>query len=318
MFRVATSSGVTPGKTYEIQVPPGEYSLCVGQRGTDTGGVLAGPFNVSVRDRDLTLDINASQSIFSAPGVVSAQGAVRPADRPGASAAEVAQAASGVSLIGRALTSAPRPTPAGVSTAYLVAPESRGSPARLIATARVMPQSPTESAFEFWYVPPGRYELLVTLGGPPTGPGGPGRGGNPWAAFGRKSVDLLQDLKDVEITPGSAVDVAGFVILDGRPASPSGLRITLQPDPIAATISGFPAMVSQLQPSFNADGTFVIRGVMEGRYGIAVTPAQAAISVTDIRQGGTSIRDAGLRVGLVPTPGVEIVLTSTAAAPGGR
>jgi hypothetical protein len=57
---------------------------------------------------------------------------------------------------------------------------------------------------------------------------------------------------------------------------------------------------------------------MEGRYGIAVTPAQAAISVTDIRQGGTSIRDAGLRVGLVPTPGVEIVLTSTAAAPGGR
>jgi hypothetical protein len=267
---------------------------------------VAGPFGVIVSDKDLTLDINLSQSVFSAPGVVSARGAIRPADRPGATPAEIDRAKTGVNLSGRVVVSVPAASTAISASAYLISRETTGSPARQIATTSVLLQAPTDGAFEFWYVPPGSYDLLVGLGGI-----------NQWIAFGRTAVDLRQDLHNVVVTLGPGVDVTGFVTLDGRPASPSGLQISVQTDPSTAAVMGVPAQVSRLQPVLAADGTFVIRGVFEGTYRIAVTPAQTTISVADIRQGGTSVRASGMRVSSSPTPPIEIVLSSTASAPAG-
>jgi hypothetical protein len=129
--------------------------------------------------------------------------------------------------------------------------------------------------------------------------------------LGRTSVDLRQDLHNVVVTLSPGVDVTGFVTLDGRPASPSGLRISLKPDPAAAAVTRFPAQVSRLLPAIAADGTFVIRGVFEGSYSIDVTSAQTNISVVEIRLGGVAIRGAGLRVGSLPASKIEIVLSSS-------
>jgi hypothetical protein len=138
------------------------------------------------------------------------------------------------------------------------------------------------------------------------------------AALGRTSIDLRKDAHDVTVTVRAGFDVTGFVTLDGRPGAPAGLRISLQPDASAATVTGLPAQVSRLASEMAPDGTFVIHGVLEGTYSVVVGPAQPEVSVADIRQGGASVRATGLRVGPSPMPQTEIVLNSAAAGPGGR
>ena len=128
-------------------------------------------------------------------------------------------------------------------------------------------------------------------------------------ASGRIPVEVRdRDVEGIVVPVDPGLELRGRIRIAGDASSvkTDGLRVTLRPlDNIPVPI---PARVGP-QP-VDASGTFVIRGVPEALYTLAVTPLPAGAYVADIRQNGASIFDSGIVAGKESPPEIEVIVNA--------
>jgi hypothetical protein len=187
-----------------------------------------------------------------------------------------------------------------------------------------------DGTFKIADVLPGQYDVIARLPAS-TGWGpqnGPERATNPWA-FGRAVVDVNgSNVDGVAIVVHQGVDVTGRVTVDGNPA-PANLRINLQPDDDSATYNNFFETIGNYQPVIDQNGAFTFPLIPEARYrfqftvggpatgrgpvpSAAVTPVALGPSayVADVQQGGISVYDSGLMLGVDAIAPIEVMVRS--------
>jgi hypothetical protein len=169
-------------------------------------------------------------------------------------------------------------------------------------------EAPGDGRFEI-AVPPGAYDLFVTL--PDIkgwGSGPPGVALTP-VAFGRTSIEVLEDVNELTVTVHPGVDLKGRVTIDGQPASgANAFQIALQPDASAATIPAFQS-IERFRPAIGADGSFLFPALPEANYDVQVLTAVASsIQLTDILLDGKSVLNTGIAIGSTQPGLLEIVL----------
>jgi hypothetical protein len=168
--------------------------------------------------------------------------------------------------------------------------------------------NPTTGSFELRDILPGSYELFARIQDPR---GTPGANGLTPMAWGRASFDVRdRNVEGVSITVHPSIDVRGKVTLDGKaPASANALRVGLQADGPSLRIANYTAVAGRQQTPA-ADGAFTVPAVAEGAYRFLWSGLPADSYVSDVRQGGTSIYDAGLYVTDKSPEPIEIVMRS--------
>jgi hypothetical protein len=194
-------------------------------------------------------------------------------------------------------------------------------------------QNRTSGQFELRGVPPGSYDLLVTA------PDGQGR---PFPS--RTPIDVgSQDLDNVTVTIRPGVPVKAQIVFDGKlipapppqaapvpqagtiivnggtttvfnaspPQSPPTMRLQLRSKESYA--SPFDSAVSSNITS-DPSGAFVFPSVPEALYTFQVSGIPANAYVADIREGGVSIYDSGLKVTDQPPAPIEVIVNSNGPA----
>lgn len=170
--------------------------------------------------------------------------------------------------------------------------------------------------FQLSNVLPGVYDLYARV--PNTLPDG--SAGDPPYFLGRTSFTAgSENLHGVSVLLHPPVDVKGYVRVDGNAsAALDGARVSLRPSDSAR----LPAVSSSpRQIAVRADGTFTIPSVPEGDYRFwflvpsigdssggqrGVSPPRAYIE--DIREGGLSVFDNGIHIGVEAPRLIEIVV----------
>jgi Carboxypeptidase regulatory-like domain len=168
----------------------------------------------------------------------------------------------------------------------------------------------TPGAFEVPSVLPGNYDLFASMGNPLGSPG-PGGGVQAW---GRAKVQVLDhDVENVRITIRPSVDVSGIVKIDGKLASEGGtLKIGLSPTGAASSLANYRGILDRTQsPDSNGKVTIPLAAV--GNYQVFIQGADN-LSITDVRQGNTSILASGIDVGNAPPASFELLLSSDGGA----
>jgi len=163
----------------------------------------------------------------------------------------------------------------------------------------------TPGAFEVPSVLPGNYDLFASMGNPLGSPG-PGGGVQAW---GRAKVQVLDhDVENVRITIRPSVDVSGIVKIDGKLASEGGtLKIGLSPTGAASSLANYRGILDRTQsPDSNGKVTIPLAAV--GNYQVFIQGADN-LSITDVRQGNTSILASGIDVGNAPPASFELLLS---------
>ena len=166
--------------------------------------------------------------------------------------------------------------------------------------------APSTGSFEIRDILPGSYDLFARIQHPGGTPGG-------LAAFawGRTPIEVgNRNVEGVTISVHASMDVRGKVTVDGNaPAAGNSLRVGLQPDGTSARIPNYQA-ISGRQQTPAADGSFAVTAVAEGAYRFTVNGGPADSYVADVRQGATSIYDAGLYVTDKSPDAVEVIVHS--------
>jgi len=150
-----------------------------------------------------------------------------------------------------------------------------------------------DGEFVFTHVPPGTY----TLGVPHQGFDGPKTG-------------ELSAAQQIEVGSTDVRDLA----LDARPLEPMELTgkvvfpANLMPGPVTVVLS--PSSRSRITATSQSDGSFVLKGVFPGQYGIWVDNGRAA----SIRLSGREVMESGFELGTrVPGP-LEITMSEPGTA----
>ena len=160
---------------------------------------------------------------------------------------------------------------------------------------------------------------------------------NPATLWAAEAIDVNgQDLGPLELELREGLTVTGTVIAEGGAVPPdaAAIRITVSRP---STGDRATAMVSSaMSASAGApkeDGTFTVRGLMPGRYQLAVSgkpmrlnamipgvaPAQRGWVVKSIQWRGQDLADSGIELQAdVPVTGVVVTLTNRPAELGGR
>jgi carboxypeptidase family protein len=168
----------------------------------------------------------------------------------------------------------------------------------------------TPGAFEVPSVLPGNYDLFASMGNPLGSPG-PGGGIQAW---GRAKVQVLDhDVENVRITIHPSVDVAGVVKIDGKPASEVGtLKVGLSPTGTASSLANYRGILDRTQTP-DSNGKVTIPLAAEGNYQVFIQGADT-LSITDVRQGNTSILASGIDVRNAPPASFELLLSADGGA----
>jgi hypothetical protein len=121
-------------------------------------------------------------------------------------------------------------------------------------------------------IPPGAYDLYASLPDNtaygPQAPPGPGVAGR---SFGRVAIDVGDtDVTDVTVAVHRGIDVAGRLVVDGRPVSFPNAHIVLAPDDSATRINIY-QQVGRSEAVIGPDGSFQIPAVPEAAYRVQVT-----------------------------------------------
>jgi hypothetical protein len=194
-----------------------------------------------------------------------------------------------------------------------------------IATERNLRSAATVAAdgtFQIQGVTPGSYDLYATLNNA-TFDAAAAAAGAPNAYFGRTAVDVgSQNVQGVTVAIVPGVELKAYATVDGSAAAASGIvRLVLQSDDSARRI---PTYARGSQVLAGADGSFTIPHVNEGLYRVQVNPMVApqgrgrgqrgGVYVEDIREGGTSVHDNGLRIGKEAPRPVEIIIKTNSGS----
>lgn len=134
-------------------------------------------------------------------------------------------------------------------------------------------------------------------------------------AWGRTTFDVRdRAVEGLTVTVHPSVDVKGKVTLDGKAPTPtSALRVGLQADGPSLRMANYNTVAGRQQAPA-ADGTFTVPAVPEGAYRFLWSGLPADSYVADVRQGGTSIYDAGLYVTDKSPEPFEFVMRSDGGA----
>jgi hypothetical protein len=151
--------------------------------------------------------------------------------------------------------------------------------------------------FEIANVLPGSYDLVAVFNGNSAAP-----------AFARTVVDVRnQDVGGVNMTIRAGMQVRGSISVDGSAPKAGSVRMALTPaDALRRVGVALPANVA-------ADGSFNIeQGCPDGHFRISVAPLGGDLYIEDIRQGSSSIYDAGFEIrGRNPDP-IQVIIKSGA------
>lgn len=168
--------------------------------------------------------------------------------------------------------------------------------------------APSTGAFEIRDILPGSYDLFARIQDPQ---GTPGSAGLATFAWGRAPIEVgNRNVEGITLSVHPSVNVRGVVTLDGKtPGANSGLRLGLQADGSSARIGNYQAVAARQQTP-DAAGAFTVTAIAEGAYRFVVNGAPANAYVADVRQGVTSIYDAGLYVTEKSPEAIEVILRS--------
>jgi hypothetical protein len=186
---------------------------------------------------------------------------------------------------------------------------------------------PGKGRFEMIGVVPGKYDLFATVlnanaaGAPTTA-----SIEEPRYFAGRVPVDVgLEGLQNVSIVIGQSIALKVRVTVNGNASVPADtVRLQLRSADTAASITSYNNTASASQNIVNTQGEVTFQFVNEGLYRLqaAIRPFQAPRGergtstgidfqnayVDDIRQGGLSVYDSGLRVGTRDLGPVEVLV----------
>jgi Carboxypeptidase regulatory-like domain/Polysaccharide lyase family 4, domain II len=150
--------------------------------------------------------------------------------------------------------------------------------------------------FEIANVLPGSYDLIALFNGNADVP-----------AIARAVVDIRnQDVGGLVMTIRAGVQLRGSITVDGSAPRAGSVRMALTPaDALKRLGAAMPADIA-------ADGSFTIQGCPDGYFRLSVAPLGGDLYVDDIRQGGSSIYDAGFEIrGRNPDP-IQVIIKSGA------
>lgn len=169
--------------------------------------------------------------------------------------------------------------------------------------AGTLQMTPNTGNFTVQGVAPGSYELLARVADPTVGTG--------LAAFswGRAVVEVDdRDVADVAITINPSPALKGFVRPSSGAALPPNLRILLNPVGGSSRIALYTLVATRGTP-VAAEGGFSVASVPPGRWRVGAVPGLPQnFYIADVRQGSTSVFDAGFDVGSRPPEPIEIVV----------
>jgi hypothetical protein len=183
---------------------------------------------------------------------------------------------------------------------------------------------PLNGTFELTGISRGSYDLFARVINPVPDVSVLREGNQPAAFFGRASFEAgVQDLQGVTLVIRPGVPLNGQVTIDGsREMGAAAIRIFLQAEDNSRFVTGYQqgAVRGQLQgqPGVGPDGAFSIPFVNPGTVRLTTTlssmgqrgngPNLLNAYVEDIREGGVSVYDNGLNVGIEPPRPIEIVV----------
>jgi hypothetical protein len=151
--------------------------------------------------------------------------------------------------------------------------------------------------FEIANVLPGSYDLVAVFNGNSSAP-----------AFARTVIDVRnQDVGGLVMTIRAGMQVRGSVTVDGSAPKAGSVRMALTPaDALRRVGVALPATIAP-------DGSFNIeQGCPDGHFRMSVAPLSGDFYVEDIRQGASSIYDAGFEIrGQNPDP-IQVIIKSGA------
>ena len=308
-----------------FRIPPGEYYVGVnpsqsgargfgGGRGA-RGAAEAGPERLVQTFHPDAFEIQTARSLILAGGVELT--AIDINVRTASTITVSGQVTSAVRLPARVSARGVALTPAVQLT--LVPRNSNAVPILNSGTiATVSLDSPANGQFEIPGVLPGSYDLFARVINPPD-PAAPAQVTQPTAYFGRVSFEAgYQHVQGLSIVIRPGVSLSGYATVDGNRAAAAGaVRVVVEPADSSRLVTGY-QRGGQGQLLAGQDGSisfpFLNEGLLRIRASLApVAAAQRGAGsnllnayVEDIREGGVSIYDDGLRVGTEPPRPIEV------------
>jgi hypothetical protein len=183
--------------------------------------------------------------------------------------------------------------------------------------------------FEIRNVPPGSYDLIpyyMAPTPPPPPPTPPTPGAAPPLAptpaqavpfssrrysIGRARVDVRNaDVDGINVEIERGTEIRGKVTTQGTANTPvEKIKINLH------SLDTMPEAFATIAGAISVDsnGDFAVPDLPKAKYSLQITGLPESAFVADIRQGGTTIFDAGLVVGNPPGATIEIVIDSNGA-----
>jgi protocatechuate 3,4-dioxygenase beta subunit len=121
---------------------------------------------------------------------------------------------------------------------------------------------------------------------------------------GFESVDVIDaDVDSVKVVIKRGAEIRGRVVMEGGPALPKSLRISLTPKDTELDMEGGGGRVK-------ADGTFEVRGVIDGQFKLGMLSECEECYLKSAKMNGIDLLEKGLHVaGGTPQP-LEIVYSS--------
>jgi hypothetical protein len=281
-------------------LPPGEYRLSVAP---------GGPADISVMtEHQVRTFYPGFKEVSSAVPIV-----VRVGERV-ESISFAIQTATPAKISGRINSSVPLPSRSGVVTPFIQAtmmlltrdtttPDVIGTVTnpgvRNLGSAQV---DASGGAFEVTGILPGSYDLYARLPEPRAGAG---------VTFGHAPVEVVRgNVSDVIIKVDPTVPVQGSVSLDGN-IPRHDIRVAVQVEGSAAKIPLYQAIATRPALVSRQNGSFIIPGVMSGRFRVAVHGLQPGEYIADVRQS-VSVFDSGFEIGGEPPIPIQVLLRTGA------
>jgi len=191
----------------------------------------------------------------------------------------------------------------GQGTLLLGSEAEPGAP-RLVGTVII---GVTPGAFEIPSVPPGKYDLFVSM----PHPGGSQGAGGATLAWGRTTVEVRDsDVENVRMVIHPSNDVPGVVKIDGKNAPAGGtLRVGLAAMGTAGRLGNYRGILDRVQTP-NAEGKVTIPAAAEGNYEVFIQGMPDNLYIADVRQGDTSILVSGITVRNASPAPFEVLIAS--------
>lgn len=155
--------------------------------------------------------------------------------------------------------------------------------------------------FELRSIPAGQYEFFANINSPSFAVN----------YAGRMSIDLTnQSLRDITFSVHPLSELRGRIVRTDNSSNVEKLTVTLSP------AENFPvtSRLAAVQPgTVEADGTFILKNLMEGSYRVNVSPPPDTF-VSDIRQGDQSrYSDGIIRVTGIASDPIQVTLTPSSS-----